>query len=96
MDKQNEKALESNETMELTPDQMSMISGGTGGEFTGSYTCSFCGATISGFSQFSSHLMLCMKKHEENIPFPQPDPNPSPNPQPYPLPNPDPEPVPFK
>ena len=94
MDKQNEKTVKNNETMELTPDQMSMISGGTGSEGKEYYNCPMCGAMLLGDSQYSSHLKSCLGFFDPDIHVSQPGPNPSPDPQPAPVS--DPHPRPFK
>ena len=54
MDKQNEKAAENNETIELTPDQMSMISGGASFD---KYvkTCPICKVTFTNPKEYNDH-----------------------------------------
>ena len=74
MEKKNEQAVKNNETMELTPEQMDKVSGGTGSNQATIFCCPICSAEFTNPTDYIHHLDTCP---------------PDPNPRPAPLPKPD-------
>ena len=77
MEKKNEQAVKNNETMELTPEQMDKVSGGTGSNQATIFYCPKCRAEFTNTNDYINHMETC-------LPYNYVDPNPRPAPLPKP------------
>ncbi len=77
MDKKNEKTAQTNEMMELTPEQMDKVSGGAGSNQAPIFYCPKCSTEFTNASDYIQHLETC-------LPYNYVDPNPKPSPLPKP------------